>query len=83
MLTLVTQLRRSGVRADMSFGRRGLKGAMKAADRSGARFAVLIGAEGKHSATVRIKDLKDGDQQDVAASSATEWLVNILAGEAE
>jgi hypothetical protein len=44
---------------------------------------VLIGAEEKHNATVRIKDLKDGDQQDVAASSATEWLVNILAGEAE
>jgi histidyl-tRNA synthetase len=83
VLTLVTELRRAGVRADMSFGHRGLKGAMKAADRSGARFAVLIGAEEKHNATVAIKDLKDGDQQDVEASSATEWLVNTLAGEAE
>jgi histidyl-tRNA synthetase len=83
VLTLVTSLRRAGVRADMAFGHRGLKGAMKAADRSGARFAVLIGAEEKRNATVRIKDLKDGDQQDVAASSATEWLVNTLAGEAE
>jgi histidyl-tRNA synthetase len=81
VLALVTRLRRAGVRADMSFGQRGLKGAMKAADRSGARFAVLIGAEEKRNATVRIKDLKDGDQQDVEASSATEWLVNTLAGE--
>jgi histidyl-tRNA synthetase len=83
VLTLVTALRRAGVRADMAFGSRGLKGAMKAADRSGARFAVLIGAEEKRNATVAIKDMKDGDQQDVAASSATEWLVNTLAGNGE
>jgi histidyl-tRNA synthetase len=56
---------------------------MKAADRSGARFAVLIGAEEKRNATVAIKDLRDGDQQDVAATSAVDWLVNSLAGEAE
>jgi histidyl-tRNA synthetase len=83
ILTLVTELRRAGVRADMAFGHRGLKGAMKAADRSGARFAVLIGAEEKRNGCVRIKDLRDGDQQDVEATSATEWLVNTLAGEAE
>jgi histidyl-tRNA synthetase len=81
VLTLITALRRAGVHADMAFGHRGLKGAMKAADRSGARYAVLIGAEEKRNATVRIKDLKDGDQQDVAATSAADWLVNILAGE--
>jgi histidyl-tRNA synthetase len=67
----------------MAFGSRGLKGAMKAADRSGARFAVLIGAEEKRNATVAIKDMKDGDQQEVAADSATEWLVNTLAGNGE
>jgi histidyl-tRNA synthetase len=74
VLALVTSLRRAGVRADMAFGRRGLKGAMKAADRSGARFAVLIGAEEKRNATVRVKDLRDGDQQDVAANSVADWL---------
>ena len=74
VLALVTSLRRAGVRADMAFGSRGLKGAMKAADRSGARFAVIIGTEEKRNATVAIKDMKDGDQQEVAASAATEWL---------
>jgi histidyl-tRNA synthetase len=81
VLTLVTRLRRAGVPADMAFGHRGLKGAMKAADRSGARFAVLIGAEEKRNGTVRVKDLKDGDQQDVEATSVADWLVNTLAGE--
>jgi histidyl-tRNA synthetase len=75
MLTLITALRRAGVRADMTFGSRGLKGAMKAADRSGARFAVIIGAEERKAATVAIKDLKDGDQQNVAATAATSWLL--------
>ena len=83
VLALITALRRAGVRADMVFGSRGLKGAMKAADRSGARYAVIIGAEERKAATVSIKDLKDGDQQDVAASSATDWLISKLTGETE
>jgi histidyl-tRNA synthetase len=81
VLRLVTELRRAGVPADMAFGHRGLKGAMKAADRSGARCAVLIGAEEKHNATVRVKDLKTGGQLDVPATSATQWLIHYLAGE--
>jgi histidyl-tRNA synthetase len=78
VLTLITALRRAGIRADMSFGSRGLKGAMKAADRSGARFAVIIGAEEKNAGTVRLKDLENGDQQDVAVTSATDWLLEKL-----
>jgi histidyl-tRNA synthetase len=78
VLKLITALRRAGVRADMTFGSRGLKGAMKAADRSGARFAVIIGAEERKAATVAIKDLENGDQQNVAAIEATNWLVQKL-----
>ena len=78
VLTLITALRRAGVRADMTFGPRGLKGAMKAADRSGADFAALIGAEERSNGTVRLKDLKTGDQQDVAATSAADWLLERL-----
>jgi len=79
VLTLVTALRRAGVRADMAFGSRGLKGAMKAADRSGAAFAVLIGAQERRTGLVRMKDLENGDQHDVAASEATAWLMERLA----
>jgi histidyl-tRNA synthetase len=82
VLSLVTKLRRAGVRADMTFGSRGLKGAMKAADRSGARYAVIIGAEEKNAGTVRLKNLSSGDQQDVPATSATDWLIDKL-GETE
>ncbi len=51
---------------------------MKAADRSGADFAALIGAEERSNGTVRLKDLKTGDQQDVAATSAADWLLERL-----
>ena len=40
---LVAELRRAGIDADMAFGGKGLKGAMKAADRSGAAIAVILG----------------------------------------
>jgi histidyl-tRNA synthetase len=78
VLTLMTNLRRAGVNADMAFGARGLKGALRAADRSGAAFAVLIGAEERRAGTVSIKDLRTGDQQDVAATQATDWLIERL-----
>jgi histidyl-tRNA synthetase len=78
VLALITALRRAGVNADMAYGSRGLKGAMKAADRSGATYTVLIGAEEKQQALVRIKDMKTGDQQDVPATSAIDWLISRL-----
>jgi histidyl-tRNA synthetase len=83
VLSLITKLRRSGVHADMTFGSRGLKGAMKAADRSGARFAVIIGPAERDAGLVQIKDLKTGNQEHVAATAATDWLVSNLAGDNE
>jgi histidyl-tRNA synthetase len=79
VLTLVTALRRAGVRADMAFGTRGLKGAMKAADRSGATFAALIGDRERSHGTVRIKNLENGEQHDVPATDAAAWLIERLA----
>jgi histidyl-tRNA synthetase len=81
VLALITSLRRAGVRADMAFGARGLKGAMKAADRSGADYALLIGTEERRNGTVRMKDLTSGDQRDVAATAAADWLIERLATE--
>jgi histidyl-tRNA synthetase len=78
VLALVTELRRAGIRAGMSFGQRGLKGSMKAADRSGADYAILVGEQERQAGLVAIKNLKDGDQQDVPAPNATQWLAQRL-----
>jgi histidyl-tRNA synthetase len=75
MLGLVTSLRRAGVTADMAFGARGMKGAMKAADRSGAQFAVLIGEREQAHNAVLIKDLGTGEQEERPAADAVAWLI--------
>jgi histidyl-tRNA synthetase len=53
----------------MAYGDRGLKGAMRAADRSGARIALVVGDRDIDSGTVGVKDLGTGDQVSVAADS--------------
>ncbi|WP_436756574.1 histidine--tRNA ligase [Streptosporangium sp. V21-05] len=62
MFLLVTELRRAGLAADMSFGGKGVKGAMKGADRSGAGYAVILGERDIAEGVAQVKDLASGDQ---------------------
>ena len=62
---LVQNLRREGITADFAFGRKGLKGAMKAADRSGARYALVAGERDLSADVVQLKDLESGEQAPV------------------
>ncbi|WP_166350381.1 histidine--tRNA ligase [Phytoactinopolyspora limicola] len=62
---VVTELRRAGVRADLAVGGRGLKGAMKAADRSGAQVAIVVGERDLADGVAQVKDLGTGDQRPV------------------
>ncbi len=64
---IVDELRRAGVPADMSYGGRSLKGAMKAADRSGALVALLV-REGAD--TAELKHLDTGEQYPVPVADA-------------
>jgi histidyl-tRNA synthetase len=62
----VTALRRAGVAADFAFGGKGMKNAMKSADRSGARFALVAGERDLAEGVVQLKDLATGEQGPVA-----------------
>ena len=66
MATLIDELRRAGVSADMAYGDRGLKGAMKGADRANARFALVLGDQELEGGTVAVKNLVEHAQEDVA-----------------
>jgi histidyl-tRNA synthetase len=66
LFAAVTGLRREGVSADLAYGGKGLKAAMKAADRSGARFALVAGDRDLAEGLVQLKDLTTGDQHPVA-----------------
>ena len=65
MAVEIDRLRVAGISADMSFGDRGLKGAMKGADRAGARFALVLGDRELESGMVAVKDLAAHEQIDV------------------
>lgn len=59
---VVTALRKDGIAADFAFGGRGLKGAMKSANRSGARYTIVAGERDLAEGVVQLKDMESGDQ---------------------
>ena len=65
---LLTQLRIAGISCDMAFGDRALKGAMKAADKSGAKYGLVIGDDEINSGMGQLKLMSSGE---VISSSLT------------
>ena len=80
MAVVVDRLRRAGVSADMSYGDRGLKGAMKGADRAGALLALVIGGNELETGTVVVRDLATRQQEEVALEDV-ELVVRKALGE--
>ena len=66
MALLIDELRTAGITADMAYGDRGLKGAMKGASRAGARLALVLGESELEAGTVSVKDMTEQSQQPVA-----------------
>lgn len=82
MAKIIDTLRVAGLRADMSYGDRGLKGAMKGADRAGARFALVLGEAELAAGTVAVKDLAAHTQEDVSLDALV-GVLNQKLGSAE
>lgn len=80
MVLIINKLRQAGISSDMSYGDRGLKGAMKGADRAGARFALVLGDQELANGTVALKDLAAHEQEDVALVDIIEVLAKKLHG---
>ena len=62
----VAELRERGVAADLAYGDRGLKGAMKGADKSGARYTLVVGDRDLEAGVAQVKDMTTGEQEAVA-----------------
>jgi len=77
-LSLAAQLRASGIRTEIAFGDRALKGAMKAADKSGSRFVVIIGESEVESGIVDLKRMSDGSITSVKISELQKALIGAL-----
>jgi histidyl-tRNA synthetase len=70
---LTAELRGAGLRADRAFDGRSLKSQMKAADRSGARVALIVGSDEMAAGTVSLRPLRgSGDQRTVPRADVVE-----------
>ena len=78
LVSVLGALRRAGVRCDLAYGDRGMKGAMKAADRSGARFAVVLGERDLQAGEAQVKELASGQQVAVPLADLVAHLVRSL-----
>jgi histidyl-tRNA synthetase len=78
LVKLAGLLRAEGIRTDLAYGDRGMKGAMRAADRSGARMALVAGDRDVEAGTVGVKDLTTGEQVDVATDAVVAEVVSRL-----
>jgi histidyl-tRNA synthetase len=58
---LLAELRQAGITCDMAYGDRGLKGAMKAADKSGAKYGLVIGDDELATGNCQLKIMNSGE----------------------
>ena len=68
-MKIATELRAAGKSIEIAFGDRALKGAMKGADKSGARYVIVLGESEISSATVELKEMKTGATSSVKIAS--------------
>ena len=78
IVALSAELRAAGVRNDLAYGDRGLKGAMKAADRSGAPLVVVVGDAEVESGVAQVKTMANGEQASVAWSDLITFISSAI-----
>lgn len=77
-LKITRELRAKGIGTEIAFDNRSIKAAMKNADRSGAKFALIMGEAELSSNSVVIKNLVSGEQETIALDLTTNHFLNTL-----
>ncbi|HEX2273650.1 MAG TPA: histidine--tRNA ligase [Acidimicrobiales bacterium] len=78
-LLLTAELRAGGVACDRAFDDRSMKAQFKAADRSGAVLALVVGEREAAQGTVTVRDLSTGDQEVVGRGDVVDHVRKRLA----
>jgi len=74
---LLEEVRKSGFVADMGYGDRSLKGAMKAADKLSAKYVLVLGDSELQSGQARLKNMTDGNEKSITLDSLVAALKNV------
>ena len=76
--TLTEQLRDLGVKADMEHTGRKLKGQFKFADKTGARFVVIMGGEEYERGNIKLRDMQTKEEKEIPLAEAAQAIKALL-----
>lgn len=79
LIALAAQLRAADIRVDVAYDNRSVKSAMRAADRIGAKLAVIVGDDELAAGEVQLKDLRVGQQSSVAIEKTVDSIRELLS----
>ena len=79
-LRLAGAMRGAGLSCDLDYADRTAKGQFKRADRTGARFAVVIGDEELAKGVCSLRDMASGEQREVPISDGPADLLRAVGG---
>ena len=82
-LAIAESLRIRGIKVDLSFGDKALKGAMKSADKSGAKYSIVLGADEVSSGVVSLKEMKTGAVSSVTLGSLANEIIERITNDGE
>jgi histidyl-tRNA synthetase len=78
-LVIAEQLRHAGISADRAYDGRSMKAQMKAANRSGAAIAVIVGDDERATSTAVVRPLRDHEGAGQANVARTDLLTHLEA----
>ena len=76
-LTVAQELQKAGLKVEISFGDRALKGSMKAADKSNAEYVLVLGDSEISTGIVELKQMSTGKTSSVTLTSLREHLKSV------
>jgi histidyl-tRNA synthetase len=78
-LVITQELQRAGIAAGRAYDRRSMKAQMRAADRSGAAVALIVGPDERAAGTVVVRPLRGGDEVVIPRRELLEHLEKLLS----
>ncbi|WP_164216306.1 histidine--tRNA ligase [Virgibacillus sp. YIM 98842] len=77
---IVHELRQHGIRTDKDYQNRKLKAQFKAADRLGAKYALVLGEDELQKKVIQVKELETGKEEEIPLSQLAERLKGSIGG---
>ncbi len=73
---IAQDLRKNGIKGDYAFGERSMKSLMRQADKSQARFTLILGEDEYKAQNIVVKDMSTGEQETIKQDALAAFLLN-------